>query len=64
VQVDPIKPTLRPPGTKRLKLKYDKPLSSFAYNFNSRRYTKQYLWDTRDHLHRMLKTVNVARGSF
>jgi len=47
-----------------LKLKYDKPLSSFAYNFNSRRYTKQYLWDTRDHLHRMLKTVNVARGSF
>ena len=27
VQVDPIKPTLKPPGTKRLKLKYDKLLS-------------------------------------
>ena len=26
--------------------------------------TKQYLWDTRDHLHRMLKTVNVARWCF
>ena len=38
VQVDPIKPTLKAPGTKRLKLKYDKLLSSFAFNFNLRRY--------------------------
>jgi len=41
-QVDPIKTTLKPPGTKRLKLKYDKPLSNFAFNFNLRRYTKEY----------------------
>jgi hypothetical protein len=27
VQVDPIKPTLKPPGSKRLKLIYDGPLS-------------------------------------
>ena len=29
-QVDPIKPKLKPPGTKRLNLHYDAPLSSFA----------------------------------
>jgi len=39
VQVDPIKPTLKAPGTKRLKVKYDKPLSKFAFKFNLRRYT-------------------------
>jgi len=33
VQVDPIKPTLKAPGTKRLKLKYDKLLSNFAFKF-------------------------------
>jgi hypothetical protein len=38
VQVDPIKPMFKPPGTKLLKLKYDEPLSSFAFNFNLRRY--------------------------
>ena len=40
VQVDPIKPTLKAPGTQRLKLKYDNPLSSFAFKFNLRRYTQ------------------------
>jgi len=40
VQVDPIKPTLKTPGTKRSKLKYDRPLSSFAFKFNLRRYNK------------------------
>jgi hypothetical protein len=39
VQVDPIKPKLKPPGTKRLKLNCDEPLSSFAFKFNLRRYT-------------------------
>jgi hypothetical protein len=39
VQVDPIKPTLKPPGTKRLKLEYGKLLSRFALNFNLRRYS-------------------------
>jgi hypothetical protein len=39
VQVDPIKPSLKAPGIKRLKLKYDKPLSNFAFKFNLRRYT-------------------------
>jgi hypothetical protein len=38
MQVDPIKPTLKPPGTKRLVPKWDEPLSDFAFNFNLRRY--------------------------
>jgi hypothetical protein len=39
VRIDPIKPTSKAPGTKRLKLKYDKVLSSLAFKFNLRRYT-------------------------
>jgi len=38
VQVDPIKPTLKAPGTKRLKVQYDEPLLTFAINFSLRRY--------------------------
>ena len=34
-----MKPMLKAPGTKRLKLTYDELLSSFAFNFNLRRYT-------------------------
>ena len=45
MQVDPIKLTLQAPGTQRLKLKGDKLLSSFAFNFafkfNLRRYTEE-----------------------
>ena len=40
MQVDSIKPTLTAPGIKRLKLKYDEVLSSFAFNFNLRRYNE------------------------
>jgi hypothetical protein len=40
VQADPIKPKLTAPGSERLKLEYDGPLSSFAFKFNLRRYTK------------------------
>ena len=39
MQVNPIKPTLKTPGTKRLKLENDDLLSSFAFKFNLRRYT-------------------------
>jgi len=38
VQVDPVKPMLKPPGTKHWKLKCDELLSSFAFKFNLRRY--------------------------
>jgi len=40
VQVDPIKPKLKPPGTKRLKLKCDILLSTSAFKFNLRRYNQ------------------------
>ena len=40
MQVDRIKPKLKPPGTKRLKLKCDGLLLSFAFKCNLRRYTK------------------------
>ena len=39
VQVDPIIPKLKLPGTKRLKLNWDEPLSNFAFKFNLRRHT-------------------------
>ena len=38
VQVDPIKPKLKPPGTKRLKVQCDILLSTSAFHFNLRRY--------------------------
>ena len=37
--MDTTKTTLKAPGIKRWKLKYDKQLSSFAVNFNLRCYT-------------------------
>ena len=43
MQVVPIKPKLKPPGIKRLKLKSDEPLSVFGFKFNLRRYTKEYV---------------------
>ena len=39
VQVDPVKPLLKPPGTKRLKVMCDILLSTSAFKFNLRRYT-------------------------
>jgi len=40
VQVDPIKPMMKAPGTERLKLKYDEPPSNFAWRSSLRRYIK------------------------
>ena len=34
-----MKPVVKAPGTKRLKLQCDGSLSNFAFNFNLRRYT-------------------------
>ena len=47
VQVDPIKPALKPSGKERLKLIYDGLLSNFAFKFNLRRYIVGTLRDTR-----------------
>ena len=40
MQVDPIKPMLKAPGTKRLNLKHNELLSNAGFNFNLRRYNK------------------------
>jgi len=40
VQVDPIKPNLKPPGTERLKLNCDVLLSTSDFKFNLRRHIK------------------------
>jgi len=47
VQVDPIKPTLKAPGSARLKLKYDNLLSRFAFHFNLRRHNKAVIREAR-----------------
>ena len=39
VQVEPIKSMLEVPGTKRLKVQYVEPPSSFPFKFNLRRYS-------------------------
>ena len=38
MQVDPIKPKLKPPGIKHLKVRCDILLSKSAFKFNLRRY--------------------------
>ena len=48
VQIDPIKPTLKVPGTKLLKLEYDEPLSNLAFKINVRRYMKDRMQRTGD----------------
>jgi hypothetical protein len=41
MQIDPIKATLKAPGSQALKEQYDKLLSTFAFKFNLRRYSKE-----------------------
>ena len=38
MQVDPVKPTLKAPGTERLKVKHEEVLSNFGFTFNLRHY--------------------------
>ena len=40
MQVDPIKPTSKAPGSKHLKLNYDYPPSESAFKFKLRHYSK------------------------
>jgi hypothetical protein len=50
VQVDPIKLTLKAPGTKILKLGCDVLISSFAFKFNLRCFIKEdWLWSVGAH---------------
>ena len=40
MQVEPMKPTFKAPGSKRLKLNHEERLSSLAFNFNLRHYSE------------------------
>jgi hypothetical protein len=48
-----MRPKLIPPGTKRLKLKYDKPLLYFAFKFNLRRYIMEFCEESAGYLSRI-----------
>ena len=67
VQVDPIKPTLKAPGSMLSKLSYDGPVSIFAFNFNLHRYTTgsydglARIWDTQGNLVNSLDQHKVGR---
>ena len=56
MQVDPIKPMLKAPGSELLKLNSDEPLSTLAFKFNLRCYAEE---DTS----RSLLTSNFASES-
>ena len=61
MQVNPIKPALKAlkvPGTERLELIYDGPLSTFAFNFNLRRYGEA------SPTLAMSKTISTRGGQF
>ena len=51
MQVGPIKPEWKVPGTKRLNLKYDELPSNIAFKFNLRRYNKARTVDGGTPLH-------------
>ena len=40
MQIDPVRPVLKAPGTKRLKLKYNETSLNFAFKFDLRRFVK------------------------
>ena len=49
VQVRPIKPMMKAPGTMLLTLECDEQLSNFAFKFNLRRYNPEVLKWAREH---------------
>ena len=63
MQVDPMKLKLKPPGTKRLQLKYHILLSNYAFKFNMRRYTKVILRGMGDRAHEGSAVRAAAAGA-
>jgi hypothetical protein len=60
-----MKPKSKPPGTKRLKLKYDEVLSNVAFNFNLRRYIKDsHPMITGRGLHSLTSELNLRTFGF
>jgi hypothetical protein len=50
--------------SKRLRLQCEEPLSNFAFNFNSRRYMKEYVCDKEAMTHLITFADNNAVGYF
>ena len=64
MQVDPIKPTLKAPGSKRLKVEDEKLLSHYAFNFNLRRYVKDHIiFYAEEHLSCLHPYTNAVRDA-
>jgi len=61
VQLDTNKPTLKAPGTKRLKLKCDDLLSDFAFKCNLRRYIMASLRNAATSSAERVVTIKVGR---
>ena len=61
MQVDPLKPQLKPPGTKRLKPECDILLSTSAFKFSLRRYIEEskFLGGDLEHTH-LVKGLDFA----
>jgi len=58
VQVDRLNPVLKVPGAKRLKLKYNEVVSTFAFKFDLRHYTKEStIRDDLDEAGGVLRTI-------
>ena len=62
MQIGGFTPKLKPPGTKRLKLKCDVLLSTSAFKFNLRRYTMVPLTDIPDWC--FVETVGREAGAY
>ena len=58
MQVEPIKPKLKQPITKRLKLTCDVLLPTSAFNFNVRR----YIWELQDQNRKQLQVIRQLSG--
>jgi len=61
VQVDPINPVLKAPGTESLKPRYDELLSNFAFKFNLRHYTTVQATLEEDHSNFVVAMNTVGR---
>ena len=60
MQVDPVKPMLKAPGIKLLKLRYDETLSNFAFNIDLRRYTTAAVFNGTEQLEAHTYTLQAG----
>ena len=64
MHADPIKPKLKPPGTKRLKVKIDILLSTSAFTFNWCRYNQEVLHVLDNEIPRLSANIDAIINGF